>query len=262
MEGDKPKRGTGARTHKSRVKMMLLGVPLVVACGVVPWLIPWSGSTETSVARPPAVFTPGPNTPGSTPQTTTEGADPVPTGGEPGSSPEQQSPTDSDVTGVTDAVQNVGVAGYDLPVDTAAVTGVQTEPGPYRELGRLQIPSIGLDVAYGEGVFAETLVHGPGHWPGTPMPGRSGNSVISGHRNTETQPFKQLDELKPGDEITITGSDQSTTFRVRDTQIIPEAEYAEHVLRQPEDPGSRQVTLFACHPEGNPVFRIVVNAEA
>lgn len=234
-------RGTEKRPRRSRARTILLGIPLVVACGVAPWLIPWPDSTETSETRPPAV-------------SSAQASDPV---------AERQSPTDSDVAGVSNAVRNVGVAGYDLPVDPAAVTGVQTEPGPYRELGRVQIPSINLDVAYGEGVFAETLVHGPGHWPGTPMPGRTGNSVISGHRNTETQPFKHLDRLRPGDEITIIDdSRRSTTFRVRDTQIVPEAEYTQRVLRQPKDPDSRQVTLFACHPEGNPVFRIVVNAEA
>lgn len=239
MEGDAAERRKKSRT--SRVRMVLLGVPLIVACGVVPWLIPWSDSTETSEVRPSAASSAHPS----------------------GPVDERQPPTDSDVTGVTDAVKNVGVAGYDLPVDPAAVSGVQTEPGPYRELGRIKIESINLDVAYGEGVFAETLAHGPGHWPGTPTPGRTGNSVISGHRNTETQPFKHLDRLKPGDEIIITDdSRRSTTFRVRDTQIVPEAEYAEHVLRQPQNPDSRQVTLFACHPEGNPVFRIVVNAEA
>lgn len=153
--------------------------------------------------------------------------------------------------------------GNDLPVSPEEVSAVSTVPGPYEKLGRLQIPKIGLDVSYGEGVFEKTLLKGPGHWPGTPMPGREGNSVISGHRNTHTQPFKELDELNPGDEIIATQGDaKPVTYTVQGTKIIPEAEYKDYVLRQPDESGDREITLFACHPEGNPIFRIVVQATA
>jgi sortase A len=136
-------------------------------------------------------------------------------------------------------------------------------PGPYRALGRIAIPAIGLDVAYGEGVFEKTLVRGPGHWPGTPMPGRLGNAVISGHRNTHTQPFKELDRLRPGDSIIVEDEQgRATTFAVTGTTIVPEADYKDFVLGQPEDADGRELTLFACHPEGNPIFRIVIKATA
>jgi len=95
------------------------------------------------------------------------------------------------------------------------------------------------------------------------MPGRTGNAVISGHRNTHTAPFKELDELGNGDKILLTsGGGGAVAFEVTKTTIVPEADYKDFVLRQPRDEKARQVTLFACHPEGNPDFRIVVQAAA
>ena len=94
------------------------------------------------------------------------------------------------------------------------------------------------------------------------MPGRSGNSVLSGHRNTHTQPFKRLDELRPGDTVILTlVGGKPVTFTVTGSEVVPEDRYEEYVLRQPDSDATRQITLFACHPEGNPIYRIVVRAE-
>ena len=161
---------------------------MLLLCAVVPWLVPWpwQGLPESSTAAPVASTVARPVAPGpdAAPNTT------APSG-----------PTDETVERLGKKVAGQEEA-YDLPVDRAEVEGVSTEPGPYEKLGRIAIPRIGLDVAFGEGVFAETLERGPGHWPGTPMPGRAGNSVVSGHRNTNTQPFLRIDELQPGDKIT------------------------------------------------------------
>ena len=54
------------------------------------------------------------------------------------------------------------------------------------------------------GVGREDLKKGPGHYPETPMPGQLGNSAIAGHRTTYGEPFFDLDELEPGDEIIVT----------------------------------------------------------
>jgi LPXTG-site transpeptidase (sortase) family protein len=154
-------------------------------------------------------------------------------------------------------------AGYDMPVTAAAAARVRTTPGPYQRLGRVAIPRVHLDVAFGEGVFAKTLEKGPGHWPGTPMPGQNGNAVLSGHRNTHTAPFKYLNLLKHGDKVVVTlAGGKPVTFLVKDTTIVREAKFKDFVLRQPKEADARTVTLFACHPEGNPVYRIVIRAAA
>lgn len=233
----------GAAPVKASAWKRWLLVPIVLLlCAVVPWLVPWPWQN------------PGPSAAGPVGSTATT----APSAG----TTTDQGPTD-------DTVEDLGkkVAGqqdsYDLPVDRTEVKGVSTKPGPYVRLGRIVISRAGLDVPFGEGVFAETLDKGPGHWPGTPMPGRAGNSVISGHRNTNTQPFKRIDELEPGNTIVVAlEGQQPTTFVVDDTTIVPEPKYREFVLRQPQDRKVRQLTIFACHPEGNPIYRIVVRATA
>ena len=222
-----------------RLRTLLVGVPVLAACAIGPWLLPWGPTTSTSGEQPVVAVS---SEPSATPS-------------------EAPLPSRDDVRELSTTIERTANGGYDLPVDRSEVSGVATEPGPYQALGRIRIPAIGLDVGYGEGVFADTLTRGPGHWPGTPMPGRTGNAVLSGHRNTHTQPFKELDRLQPGDKVTVAvGSTKQTTFEVTGTEIIPEAEYKDQVLRQPEDE-RRMITLFACHPEGNPIFRIVVTAE-
>ena len=130
-------------------------------------------------------------------------------------------------------------------------------------LGRMTIPAIGLDTGFYEGVVDESVERGPGHWPGTPWPGERGNSVFAGHRTTYTRPFADLDLLRPGARINVRMRNGGlTTYRVFETSIVPEAEYAAFVLRQPPDPDARTITLFACTPKGSRSHRIVVQARA
>src|SRR5262245_58233732 len=71
----------------------------------------------------------------------------------------------------------VPVAETTIPVDNGAA------------LGRMRIPSIGLDWIFVEGIGREDLRKGPGRFRETPMPGQLGNSAIAGHRTTYGQPF-------------------------------------------------------------------------
>jgi sortase A len=66
-------------------------------------------------------------------------------------------------------------------------------------VARLVIPVIGLDEIVIEGVGDEELNAGPGHLPGSVLPGEQGNAVISGHRDRH---FSNLGALQVGDEIT------------------------------------------------------------
>ena len=130
-------------------------------------------------------------------------------------------------------------------------------------LGRMTIPAIGVDTRFFEGVVDEAVELGPGHWPGTPWPGERGNSVFAGHRTTYTRPFADLDLLRPGARINVRMRNGGlTTYRVFDTSIIPEAEYAAFVLRQPFYERARTITVFACTPKGSRSHRIVVRARA
>lgn len=150
----------------------------------------------------------------------------------------------------------------DDPTAGAIVPIVAADRGSLNELGQLEIPAIGVKETVNSGVHEEVLKSGPGHWPGTPLPGSRGNSVVSGHRNTNTKPFADLDKLRPGDEITFSAGRRTSTFSVERTVIVDEADYAQLVLEQPADPNQRLLTMFACHPVGSRQQRIVVQASA
>ena len=227
-----------------RIRQWALFAPVLAAVAIGPWFIPWPHSTSAPSSDPSSMIK----------RAISEANGPGPI--------KSTAPTQTNVSNVNKAITALGVKGYDSPVSAAELASAG-KPGPYKELGRIQIPSIHLDVKFGEGVGASTLLHGPGHWPGTPMPGRPGNTVISGHRNTNTQPFKYLNLLHPGDKIiTQFGDESPVTYKVTKTTIVPQAKYKEFVLQQPSSPTAREITMFACHPEGNPIYRIVVQAEA
>ena len=65
-------------------------------------------------------------------------------------------------------------------------------------VARLLIPRIHLDEIVLEGVDDNELNAGPGHLPGSAMPGMIGNAVISAHRDRH---FRHLDELQLGDTV-------------------------------------------------------------
>ena len=65
---------------------------------------------------------------------------------------------------------------------------------------------------------AEHLRKGPGHYPGTALPGKIGNFVVSGHRTTYAAPFNRIGELRRGDEIVVEAREARYTYRVTCTR--------------------------------------------
>jgi sortase A len=121
-------------------------------------------------------------------------------------------------------------------------------------IGRVSIAEIGLDTELEEGIRLTTLDRGPGHWPGTAMPGEIGNVVVAGHRTSHGAEFRHLDQLEPGDEVVFTTVTGEWTYVVTGTQIVtPDALW----IVDPTD--TPTATLFACHPVGSTAERIVVN---
>jgi len=150
----------------------------------------------------------------------------------------------------------------DNPLLGVPIAAIKAKPGEQLQLGRLAIPKLKLDDELNNGVDEAALVRGVGHWPGTPLPGAVGNSVISGHRSTNEKPFLHLDKLRPGDPVKVTVGAKSTTYRVFRTTIVPEAQYVKFVLRRPAQRGDKVLTLFACNPLTAHYQRIVVEARA
>lgn len=84
----------------------------------------------------------------------------------------------------------------------------------------LQIPAIGLDQVVVQGSSPEDLKQGPGHLPGTPLPGEFGNAVIIGHRLTYGGPFGHLGRLGRGDTIAVLTGQGRFTYRVTGTSTV------------------------------------------
>jgi sortase A len=127
---------------------------------------------------------------------------------------------------------------------------------PVIEVGSIEIPAIDVYMPMYEGIRLTTLDYGPGHWPGSAMPGHIGNTVIAGHRTSKHRVFRNLDQLAPGDEIIFDGVDGRHVYHVTGTEIIgPEAMWIV------EQTPAFTATLFACHPPGSTRERIVVHAE-
>ena len=129
-------------------------------------------------------------------------------------------------------------------------------PEPVLSLGTIEIPRIGLNKSVYEGITIPTLNKGPGHWPGTALPGAMGNVVVGGHRTSKGRPFRHLEKLVPGDEVIFTTDAGRFVYRVVRTEVVtPDAIW---IVNQTE---AYTATLFACHPVGSTKERIVVFLE-
>jgi len=147
----------------------------------------------------------------------------------------------------------------------AAIAPGATVVDPGGPVARLQLPTIDSDHIVVEGVDPSRLRDGPGHFPQTVLPGQPGNAAIAGHRTTYGAPFNRLDDLRPGDPVTVT-TRQGTFDYVVDAHVDPTGRTRGHFVVGPDaveilEPvdGSR-LTLMACHPEYSAAQRIVVTA--
>jgi sortase A len=140
----------------------------------------------------------------------------------------------------------------DLPADTPAPP--QAKAGPaIVQIGVMEIPRIGLVHPIFEGIDLRVVDHGPGHWPGSALPGRPGNSVFAGHRVTHSHPFLHIDQIVPGDQVIFHTAAGTAVYEV-----------TEHLIVFPKDTwiadptAGSTVTFFGCHPPHSAKQRYVV----
>jgi sortase A len=151
-----------------------------------------------------------------------------------------------------------------VPADPAGFPA----PRPGDPIGQITIPKIGADFYMVEGVDLRWLQDGPGHFPGTPFPGQAGNAALAGHRTTFKAPFNRIDELVPGDTITVTTLQGTFTYKVLPQPGANPGEELGYKIIWPDQldildqpPGRNLLTLMACHPKYDLSQRIVVVAE-
>ena len=143
-----------------------------------------------------------------------------------------------------------------LPAIATETAPTQQDPAINQPVGLLSIPKIGLQDAIVEGVGEAQLEQGPGHYPGTSLPGEAGNVAIAGHRTTYAHPFYNLDALSTGDDIYILTAQGLFRYTVNGSQIV--APTSVSVLNTV--PGKSTLTLTTCNPRYSAAQRLVVTA--
>jgi len=141
------------------------------------------------------------------------------------------------------------------PGDQPTVGATIAAPNEGNPVGVLHIAKLALDKVIVQGTSEDDLRQGPGHYPGTPLPGEQGNAAIAGHRTTYGAPFYNLDELHPGDLIGITTVQGSFTYRVTDSLVVNPSDTA--VVANTTKP---ELTLTTCNPRFSASQRLVVHA--
>ncbi|MEX2983244.1 class E sortase [Streptomyces sp. C36] len=144
------------------------------------------------------------------------------------------------------------------------VSAPRTDYRPGASFAVMRIPRFGpgwvKPVLQGTGT--ELLKKGLGHYERTARLGETGNFAVAGHRRTYGDPFKDLDELRPGDAVVLGDGTSWFTYRVDtrpyrtlpgDTAVLDPVPAAAGY----RSPG-RYLTLTTCDPEWGHSHRLIV----
>jgi sortase A len=136
----------------------------------------------------------------------------------------------------------------------ASAFAAQVETG--QGIGRIKIPSIDLDMVFVQGTDTASLQKGPGHYPDTAFPGQGRTVGIAGHRTTYLAPFRHIDQIDDGDEITLEMPYGTFIYRVSKHEIVDPSD-----VEIVDDVGHERLVLTACHPVYSAAQRYAVFAE-
>jgi sortase A len=122
-------------------------------------------------------------------------------------------------------------------------------------LGKIVMPSIDKDYVMVSGDDPSDLRKGPGVYPDRSLPGEGATTAVAGHRTTYLAPFRDIDQLDPGDRIELRMPYATFTYAVQGTKIVKPTD-----LGVVKDVGYDRLVLTACHPLYSAAERIVVSA--
>jgi sortase A len=130
----------------------------------------------------------------------------------------------------------------------------------YGLMGRIVIPTIGVDLPMYHGTSDAVLAQGVGHLEGSSLPvGDPGtHAVLAGHRGLSTATlFSNLNEVKKGDSFTIFVLGEVLDYRVTSIKVVD----PDQTKTLNPVPGKDLVTLVTCTPVGINSQRILVTGE-
>jgi len=122
-------------------------------------------------------------------------------------------------------------------------------------LGTISIGTIEVDDVVVQGTQAPDLRKGPGRYTQTFLPGQGKPVGVAGHRTSYGAPFRNVDELKTGDTITMKMPYGQFTYAVDRHRIVP-ADFDKAFA----DVKGETLVLSACHPLYSASERILVYA--
>lgn len=111
-------------------------------------------------------------------------------------------------------------------------------------LGRIVVPRLGLSAVFVHGTrWRADLTKGPGHYAESSLPGLGKTAAIAGHRTTFGGPFRRIDRLRRGDQITLRLPYGTFQYRVFAHEIVANDDW--RIIRPR---GFDTLVLSACHP--------------
>ncbi len=128
---------------------------------------------------------------------------------------------------------------------------------------KLEAPIIADVDGTNKNTYFKALENGVAQMKGTAKPGEESNTLIFGHSSYYTNSpgnfkeiFKNLDQIKIGDEINIYYDKKDFTYIVTETKIVENNDISIASIS-----GQERITLMTCWPPGTTEKRYVVIAE-
>ncbi len=124
-------------------------------------------------------------------------------------------------------------------------------------IGYITIKPIGVYVPIYHGTEESVLQIAVGHidWSSLPVGGESTHAVVSGHRGLPSAKlFTDLDQMKEGDQFSITVLNQVISYEVDQIRIVEPGDVSELGIV----PGKDYCTLVTCTPYGINTHRLLI----
>lgn len=137
----------------------------------------------------------------------------------------------------------VGVALIERALDATLRDGRARRPWSWADLhpvARLEVARLGVERPILSNATGSALAFGLGHVDGTAEPGRRGNCVVAGHRDSWAE---FLRDLRPGDGILVRTHAGTTVYRVASARVVRHDDPSVAV-----DDGRARLTLVTCWP--------------
>jgi len=133
---------------------------------------------------------------------------------------------------------------------------LQRHAGDGSAVGRIVIPRIDASYVMVKGTDTSDLESGPGIYSETNFPGVAGTTAIAGHRTTYLAPFRDINELSPGNHILLEMPYAHFTYTVIGQRVVLPTDVSAAVANV----GYTRLVLSACTPLFSAEKRLLVYA--